>query len=759
MVRTPSWRQFVGPVLTLTFALILHSLEVTPARFPNPGVLLSLAVVWSAYLGGVVPGLLSATISLVYVTWFYSTHSWPLDFTEEQSRRLPAVYVSLPALAILVGILQARTRAALGELALSNAAARFQEVFDRAGDAIFVASPDGRYRSANQRACDLTGYSEVELLQMRMADVLAPGDLQRQPFRIAELNQRKAMRTERKFRRKDGSTFVGEISASITPDGRLLGIVRDVSLQHEAIEKLREALSLQQATLESTTEGILVVDLKGRWVGYNQRMLRMWHIPAELAGSGDDGRVLAAVCEQLQEPDAFLAKVDELYTHPLASSSDEVHFRDGRIFERYSLPQLLDGRAVGRVWSFRDVTDERRQAAALRDSERRWQQTQKLEALGRLAGGVAHDFNNMLLAILGEAELLERSMPADSVHLEGVRNIRSAGQRSAALTRQLLAFGRRQPVEPREVPLAELLQGLEPLMRRIVGVRVRLTLAVPRDGTGARVRVDPGQVEQSVLNLVVNASDAMPDGGDLSVRLGEEHVAPEGATSRGARQAGRHAVIEVTDTGVGIGDEVRPHLFEPFFTTKEAGKGTGLGLATVYGVVEQAGGFLEFDTQPGSGSTFRILLPAVAGEQDGVAPEAASRDGRAPAPTLRATLLVAEDEPLVRQFVCMSLRRLGCVVLEAESGEHALAIAESHEGDIDLLLSDVIMPGMSGPELAVEVTRKRPGVRVLLMSGYPGDELPELAPGQQELPLLSKPFSGEALEVRVRDLLAPPATR
>ncbi len=748
----PGWRLLAGPVVTIAFAVLLSLLEVTPAGLPNPGILFSLAVVTSAYLGGVLPGLLSAAIGAAYLTWFHSQHVWPLKLEPGEYRRLFAAYLSLPALAVLVGILQARKNAALQQAALSTAAARFQEIFQRAGDAIFVADADGRYRNVNQRACELTGYSEAELLQMRMADVLAPGELQRQPFRIAELNLRGTMRTERRFRRKDGSVFIAEIAASMTPEGQLLGIVRDVTSHHDAMEKLREALSLQQATIESATDGILVVDTNGRWVGYNRRFLDMWRIPPQLANAGDDARVLDHVRGMLEDPAGFLGKVEELYSHPEASSFDELAFRDGRIFERYSLPQMLDGRPVGRVWSFRDVTEVRRQASAMRDTERRWQQTQKLEALGRLAGGVAHDFNNMLLAILGEAEMLALALPPDSPHQVPVANMRSAATRSAALTRQLLAFGRRQRIEPREVVLSSLLLDLEPLMRRIVGVRVRLVVELPERGAGPRVVADPGQVEQALLNLVVNGSDAMPDGGDLFVSVTETDLSASEAARRGARVEGPHAVIEVRDTGLGIPDDVRPHLFEPFFTTKEAGKGTGLGLATVYGAVEQAGGLIEVESELRKGTTFRVLMPVAHAQPEGAASESSS--AAPPLAKLTGTLLVAEDEPLVRQFVCATLRRLGCDVLEAETGEQALAVARAFSGRIDLLLSDVIMPGMTGPELAEHLLRDRPDVRVLLMSGYPGDELPLPQRGERSFPLLAKPFGGDALEEKLREMLA-----
>ncbi len=747
--RSP-WRTVAGPLATIALSGLLWLLDGTPMEIPNPGVVMSLAVAGSAFLGGVVPGLASALLSLAFVTWYHSGQRWPLELAEDDLRRLSASYMALPALAVLVGILQARRNAALEQAASARATARFQEIFERAGDAIFVADPDGHYRHVNRRACELTGYSQSDLLQMRMADLLAQGELQRQPFRIAELNQRRSLRTERRFKRRDGSVFTGEVSASMTPEGRLLGIVRDVSAHHDAMDKLREALSLQRATIESTTDGILVVDLHGRWTGFNRRFIDMWRIPDELANRGNDLQVLDHVRQQLVDPDAFRSKVEDLYAHSEASSFDEIEFKDGRVFERYSLPQMLDGRATGRVWSFRDVTEVRRHAIALRDTERRWSQTQKLEALGRLAGGVAHDFNNMLLAILGETELLLLALPPDSPHRESVANIRSAGERSAGLTRQLLAFGRRQPIEPRELVLSKMLRDLEPLMRRIVGPRVQVVLDLPDSNDGPRAMADPGQLEQVVLNLVVNGSDAMPDGGELRVLLRGEDVAADAVVSRGARASGPHAVIEVRDSGIGIPDDVRPHLFEPFFTTKDATRGTGLGLATVHGSVQQAGGFIEVDSTPGAGSTFRVLLPAAPVQVHEATPPAPRPVATEP---VVATLLVAEDEPLVRQFVCATLRRFGCEVLEADCGESALELARAHTGEIHLLVSDVIMPGMSGPDLAIALLGDRPATRVLLMSGYPGDELPEFADGARGFPLLAKPFGGDALEAKVRELL------
>jgi len=362
--------------------------------------------------------------------------------------------------------------------------------------------------------------------------------------------------------------------------------------------------------------------------------------------------------------------------------------------------------------------------------EEQLRHSQKMEAVGRLAGGVAHDFNNLLTVISGYAEMIRIDPAADEKLRGHAGTIGDASERAAALTRQLLAFSRRQIVQTRVVDLNDLVVNMENMLQRLIGETVALR-TVPH-ARPAKVRVDPGQIEQVIVNLAVNARDAMPEGGSLTIAVG-------------GGPAGR-VTLEVRDTGEGMTPEVRSHLFEPFFTTKPHGKGTGLGLSIVYGIVKQAGGAIDVETQPGSGTTFRIELPEIAGELVPAESEV-TRGGGAKA---TETLLLVEDEEVLRKLAAEILRSNGYQVMEASSGEEALKICEGFSGTIPMLVTDMIMPGMNGRALADKLRATHPGMKVLYMSGYT-DNLPDLK--DSATGFLQKPFVPGVLVRRVRELL------
>jgi signal transduction histidine kinase len=371
---------------------------------------------------------------------------------------------------------------------------------------------------------------------------------------------------------------------------------------------------------------------------------------------------------------------------------------------------------------------------------------QKMDAIGRLAGGVAHDFNNVLTAILGSAELLLLDTSADAPGREEVGIIRDAASRAQHLIRQLLAFSSRQVLQPAVVDLNALVRDVGRMLRRLIGEDVTLTTE-PAPDLGA-VRVDPAQIEQVLVNLVVNARDAMPDGGRLTIRTA--NVDAPSAES-GDLPPGRHVRLEVSDTGIGMDQKTLGRVFEPFFTTKAHGKGTGLGLAMVYGIVRQSGGRIGVESTPGAGTTFRIDLPRVDAPIDdapGAPPVATPLQA-----TGAETVLVAEDEQMVRVLIRKVLEQAGYTVLLAASGEEALHLAERYDGPIHLLVSDVVMPGMNGRELMRRLVGRRPAVKVLYLSGY-SDEAVErhgvLDPGTA---FMQKPFTPAALARRVREVL------
>ncbi len=383
-----------------------------------------------------------------------------------------------------------------------------------------------------------------------------------------------------------------------------------------------------------------------------------------------------------------------------------------------------------------------------RQLEERLRQAHKMEAVGRLAGGVAHDFNNLLTIIRGNSDLLKDREGADAFHKKCVEQIQKASGRAVSMTRQLLAFSRMQVLQPRVMDMNGVVAELGKMLPRLIGEHIEYSFSP--DPKLASVKADPGQIEQVILNLAVNARDAMPRGGKLSVRTSNISIDEAEAAKRPPMTPGRYILLSVADTGHGMDDATKAHIFEPFFTTKEIGKGTGLGLATVYGVVKQSGGFIWVDTTPGAGTTFEIYLPQAAGK----AANAETEQKPSAIPGGTETVLVVEDEAGVRELACQFLRDKGYTVLEAEGGLEALAVSRSHPGVIHLLLSDMVMPKMSGGELAAELKAIRPEIRVAFMSGYAEFSRGDLGTGFPEAPVLQKPFSPASLAQIVRDALA-----
>ncbi len=632
------------------------------------------------------------------------------------------------------------------ERALRESEATHRMLMEKATDGISITDADGNILMANPRFCELLGYTREELLQMTLRDIVDPEELARAPLRLDELRARGSMLTVRRLRRKDGSTVTVEVNSGVLPGGGFLGIARDVTERHQAEAETRRTLSLLHATLESTADGILVVDGAGRMVSFNRKFLDMWRIPDDVVAARDDNRALEFVLGQLADPQGFLAKVRELYARPEAESFDVLEFKDGRVFERYSQPQLVDGKSVGRVWSFRDVTERRRAEEALRRSEEQLRQSQKIEAVGRLAGGVAHDFNNLLTAILGYSELLLHGLPAGDPRHRSAEEIQRAAQRAAGLTRQLLAFSRRQVLEPRVLDLNAVVAEMDQMLRRLIGEHIDLVTV--RGADLDRVRADPGQIEQVILNLALNARDAMPEGGKLVIETGNVELAEDAAHGQETLPAGRYVMLAVSDTGAGMDEPTRARLFEPFFTTKEMGKGTGLGLATVYGIVKQSGGYIWVYSESGRGTTFKIYLPRVEGEAEAPATSAAhARRGGG------ETLLLVEDEERVRTLMSGVLARRGYCVLEARHGHEALEAAARSPAPIDLLVTDVVMPGMSGRELAERLQASQPRMRVLYVSGYTDDAIVHHGVLEAGAAFLQKPFDLESLAGKVREVL------
>ncbi len=557
--------------------------------------------------------------------------------------------------------------------------------------------------------------------------------------------------------RGDGPRDLGEARRELASLRRELADARRAALENERelaaarrrLDEQARDLDLAVRTtgeryrrlMESASDAIVILDGAGRVLEMNRRAEDLLGRPrVEVAGR--------RFVELLRPEEAAVA--ERGFERLLAEGqvrAPGVHFRrpDGRrlVVDVSASVALVDGRRSALVIVV-DVTERSR-------LEREVLQVRKMDAIGRLAGGVAHGFNNLLTAIAGYSDLLLAQLGDRPSLLKFIEEIKRAGDRAAALTRQLLAFSRKQVLAPRLVDLNELVSNLAEMLRWLIGEDIELALDL--DPSIGRVRIDPGQMDQVVLNLVVNARDAMPEGGKLTISTSEGPLDEPVAGGRDAGlAAGPYVRLTVADTGQGMDDRVLAHLFEPFFTTKEEGKGTGLGLSTIYGVVTQSGGLIDASSEPGRGSTFRVYLPRVgaAVEPAGAAEPAAAGEGS-------ETVLVVEDEEVVRALVREILQAARYSVLEAANGAEALALCEKHPGPIHLLVTDLVMPGMSGRELARFLVPLRRGMKVLYMSGYSVDTLFEGGVPEAGSAFLQKPFTPTTLARQVRELLdAPP---
>ena len=514
----------------------------------------------------------------------------------------------------------------------------------------------------------------------------------------------------------------------------LRGVMVDITERKRAEAALAESESRFRTVFEHAGLGIALVSKDGRPLEVNRAVEQLL---------GRDAAELASIpFAEFTHPEDVEADVG-LYRRLREGAIDryelEKRFLHANGTVRWGRLTCTAVRGPGGEFSHavalvKDVTERK----AL---EEQLLHAQKLDAVGRLAGGVAHDFNNLLTALGGHAEFLLAGLEPDDLRRHEADEIRRIGERAADLTRHLLAFSRRQMLQPRVLDLAELVAELEKMLRRLIGEHIELR-SVTEPGLWP-VEADPGQLEQVVVNLIVNARDAMPTGGALTIELANAEITE---TADGA-VPGRYVRVVVADTGEGLDPDAREHLFEPFFTTKDLGKGTGLGLATTYGIVEQSGGFIRVESEPGRGARFEIYLPAAESTRESPGPAAAEVGGGC------ETVMLVEDEQVVREVVRQMLERQGYAVLVAGDGAEALALAERHEGVIDVLATDVVLPRMSGRELADRLLPLRPGLRVLFMSGYTED--PAAWEGLEERKaFLQKPFTASDLDASLRGLLA-----
>ncbi|HSA23988.1 MAG TPA: response regulator, partial [Myxococcota bacterium] len=529
----------------------------------------------------------------------------------------------------------------------------------------------------------------------------------------------------------------------------VLTIVTDVTGQQGAEEAVRSSELRYRQLFEATTDAILVADAG------THRLLDC-NLAAERLLGRSRAEILAMRADELHPPEVLEHTMRRFgnYARGMLDSgldSELVTRTGGRVPVSINAGRVQLGDRFCVIGIFRDNTERRRAEEERGRLLEQLQQSMKMEAIGRLAGGVAHDFNNLLTSIAGNLELALLDLdPADSV-ARSLTESRRACESAAELTRRLLAFSRKQVIAPRPLDLGELVAHLQPMLARLLGEDIRLL--VVQGSALAPVKVDPGQFEQILANLAINARDAMPDGGTLRIETANLAVDAATCARHPGLRPGPHVRLAVSDTGQGRSDEVKAHLFEPFFTTKPMGRGTGLGLASIYGAVHQAGGAIEVESAPGQGATFRLLLPVTAEPAERLAPESL---GRLPLPGGRETVLVVEDEASVRALALEILGRLGYRVLSAQDGQEALRLAGQSEEPIDLLVTDVVMPGMNGRELAERLQRLHPETRVLYTSGYSEEVIAHRGVVEEQLNFLSKPYTPRSLADKLREVLAAP---
>jgi two-component system, cell cycle sensor histidine kinase and response regulator CckA len=629
-------------------------------------------------------------------------------------------------------------------------------ILDEMPDAYMRADLDGRVITANPAAARNWGYASPDEMIGLPAEALFADSSERQAMlqRLGEHGRVVDFIT--RTRRKDGSTFWVTLSVRLVRDehGNVLGtdgFVRDVTGRKQAEQELARSHDLL-VNLARLVPGVI----------YQYRLYPDGSsaFPYSSPGLND---IYELAPEEVQEdatpafgrlhPDdyEFVAAAIRESARTLETFHSEFRVVLPRQGLRWRWSQAQPQRMPdgGTLWHgiILDVTDRKLAETEKATLEAQLRQAQKMESVGRLAGGVAHDFNNMLGVILGHAEIaLDRVRPSDPLR-DDLEQILGAARRSADLTRQLLAFARRQTVAPQVLDLSETVKGLIAMLRRLMGEDIRLNLVQGSDLW--RVKVDPSQIDQLLANLCVNARDAISGVGRVTIEMGNILIDDEFCAAHPGLVPGEFVRVTVADDGCGMDADTLPHLFEPFFTTKALGSGTGLGLATVYGIVKQNEGFINVESTPGHGTTMSVYFPRYRGDA-----EQAAEHRRAPAAQHgRETILLVEDEPAMLSMATIVLESLGYTVLPAHTAEEAIDLAGAHAEDIDLLVTDVVMPDMNGRELAQQILSRHPHIRHLFMSGYTADVIARQGVLDDGVPFIQKPFSRDDLAVKIRQAL------
>ena len=787
-----------GPLLTLATAIVFDVLARNAYPIAHPFPFLLFTVVYSTYSGGLKPGLISALVTLVYAVHYLSEPGSIIRYTPTNAYSLLAIGVAVPVTVLLVARLQARAqRAHEVQLARDEAEQIDRRLaFFTAANGVLASSLDymSTLRDLSRLIvptladwCAIHVATEQGTLQFIAAahrdptkDLLVRALCEygsaRPPFGTADhvsasgdasddVLRAHAQDPEQLtlFRALNPTSFirvpllarghnVGTITLVVAAESGRRYEVEDLAFAEELAS--RTALAVDNARLhraaresderygmlfQSNPQPMWVFDVETlaflevndaavRQYGYARDELLGMTIMDILPHEDAPGLHHGLERSSMQRGDVALAQHQR---------------KDGTIvdMELVSHEMEVNGRRARLVLAA-DITERTRTRAALHQSEEQLRQAQRMDAAGRLASGVAHDFNNLLTTIRGFSDLLLRDLPEEHMRRKDVEQIRKAADRGAALTRQLLSFGHPPTVQARALDLNAVVTSMEGLLQRLVGADIRLTMR--RRPNLGEVKMDPGQLEQILVNLVLNARDAMPSGGTLTVETGERQISGS-ARGRSVRP-GRYLVLAVSDTGTGMDGDTLTHVFDPFFTSKPSGTRSGLGLSIVYGIVKQSGGGVRVSSEPGQGTTVKVFIPRLESEDAGVGDTKASVRGD-------ETVLVVEDEDGVRELLWKILTDHGHTVLEARHGRDALTVAAGYDHPIQLLVTDVVMPEMGAPELVDQLARSRPELKVLYISGYTNDEVTRRGISGTEGAFIQKPFTSEDLMRKVREVL------
>ncbi len=660
-----------------------------------------------------------------------------------------AEHVKVEELKRRIALLEERNRRL--EESIESTNQRYRELYEGSRDGYALVTMQGNIVESNSAFKEMLGYTDAEFCRKTYTEITP---VKWHAFEKRFIDEQVLTRGysdiyEKEYIRKDGTVFPVEMRTYLRKEnGHPAGMwafVRDISARKETELSLTRSEEKYRLLIEHSNDGILVVQ-DGYLKYFNRRVM-------EVAGfSGTELRAKPFI-EFIHPEDR--QNVFERYQQRVRGESVPSVY-SFRIMTKGGEPKWIQISAVRVVWEenpatlsfLTDITEMKKAEAELREKEEQVLQLQRIEAVGRLAGGVAHDFNNILTAIMGYTDILLMKHWPDEKIRSYIERIKSSSQRASQLTQQLLAFSRKQILREKIIRLDTLIGDTEKMLRRLIGEDIELFTCF-EENIGM-IRADPAQIEQIIINCVINACDAMPDGGTITIRTENVWLDDEFFRQRFHGAPGMYVMIEISDTGHGMSDEVRDHIFEPFFTTKEKGRGTGLGLSTVYGIVKQSRGYILVQSTLESGTAFRIYFPVVPEDPE----ELEKKEKVLKFKRGNETILLVEDEHVVRSMLSASLRTYGYHVLESENGGEAIRVrAQYGENDIHLLVTDVIMPGMSGKTLADILLKTSPNMKVLYISGYTDDAIVRHGVIEKGISFLQKPFAPDELARKVREIL------